>query len=241
MPLLSGRRAYRNCLPIRTERTPPALPIQLKAKSLMNVINKLSTAPQRGILAPNGDHFLFNGLGAGNIGDEAMFEGWTGIHPPSSRDVIEVWNPASVPAAIFNSSLAYTAYNQPAVRDEHLRRRPRVLLVGDTPVMEMWGLEWPLAFHSACLKQCFDHGAVVHAIGVGVDRITGAEARSLFSKQHSRITDWTVRSEACRASLLDLGRAENSVRVAADLAWLFHPEMETRAWAQSFLRSMRSE
>lgn len=34
--------------------------------------------------------YLFNGLGAGNIGDDAMCEGWCRILPPSTRDIVEV-------------------------------------------------------------------------------------------------------------------------------------------------------
>ena len=184
------------------------------------------------------DHYLFNGIGAGNIGDETMFEGWLRIWSLGKSDSIEVWNPESLPPTLKGLRPEFTRWDLPQKREELLNRCSRVLLVGDTPIMEKWGLAWPMQFHSTALAQCKTHHKAVHAVGVGVDRIESLEAKDLFAQQHSAVESWTVRSEACRSSLLELGVSEERVRVAADLAWVFQPLDAYKERSAEYLKTL---
>ncbi|MBM3798354.1 MAG: hypothetical protein FJW31_30940, partial [Acidobacteria bacterium] len=103
---------------------------------------------------------------------------------------------------------------------------------------EFKGLTYPLETVGPQISAFTRRGLPVDAIGVGVDRLYQPAARELFAKHYAGIRSWTVRSEACRESLLDLGTAPEKIRVAADLAWLFTPGTETDGWAQEMWRSL---
>jgi polysaccharide pyruvyl transferase WcaK-like protein len=111
------------------------------------------------------------------------------------------------------------------------------LLVGDTPVTDVLG-GWPLAFLSPRLQAFHDAGQPVDALGVGVEPLRSAEARSLFAAHYAPIRSWTVRSAACRDELLRLGVAEEKVLVGADWAWLYRPRRDLREWGASIWRGL---
>jgi polysaccharide pyruvyl transferase WcaK-like protein len=111
------------------------------------------------------------------------------------------------------------------------------LLVGDTPVTDVLG-GWPLTFLSPRLQAFHDAGQPVDALGVGVEPLRSAEARSLFAAHYAPIRSWTVRSAACRDELLRLGVAEEKVLVGADWAWLYHPRRDLREWGASLWRGL---
>ncbi len=183
-----------------------------------------------------GDLYLFNGLGSGNIGDEAMFEGWLKIKPLSNDDVVEVFDPAGYCGPSSKTRARLSHFNYADSRAVNLSAVQRALLVGDTPVMEQWGLDWPLKPHAAYLNQCRAHTVPAHAIGIGADALVNPEARAIFSAAHAEIRDWTVRSESCRDALCGLGVNPEAVRVAADLAWLLEPASADAICAREFLR-----
>ena len=103
------------------------------------------------------------------------------------------------------------------------------LLVGDTPVTESLGLDWPLRFLAPRLRAFHEAGQPVDALGVGVEPLRSSEARAIFARDFRPIRSWTVRSEACRAALLALGVSEDRVEVGADWAWLYRPRRDLRA------------
>jgi polysaccharide pyruvyl transferase WcaK-like protein len=110
--------------------------------------------------------------------------------------------------------------------------RPAVpgLLVGDTPVTESLSLEWPLRFLGPRLRAFHEAGQPVDAVGVGVEPLRTPEAREIFGWDFQPIRSWTVRSQACRASLLDLGVDPERVEVGADWAWLYRRKRDLAGW-----------
>jgi polysaccharide pyruvyl transferase WcaK-like protein len=104
------------------------------------------------------------------------------------------------------------------------------LLVGDTPVTESLSLDWPLRFLSPRLRAFHEAGQPVDAVGVGVEPLRSAEARAIFARDFLPIRSWTVRSEACRAALLDLDVSRDRVEVGADWAWLYRPRRDLGGW-----------
>jgi polysaccharide pyruvyl transferase WcaK-like protein len=107
------------------------------------------------------------------------------------------------------------------------------LLVGDTPVTESLGLDWPLKFLAPRLRSFHEAGQPVDAVGVGVEPLRSREARDIFARDFRAVRSWTVRSEACRAALLDMGVAEDQIGVGADWAWLYRPRRDLTAWGAS--------
>jgi polysaccharide pyruvyl transferase WcaK-like protein len=184
------------------------------------------------------DHLLFTGLGAGNIGDEAMFAGLLSGYSLCPETTVEVYDALSPVVESLPQQLTYLDQrDRESCRKAALCARG-VILAGGTPVTEDLGLEWPMRFLCAELDFLVDRGCAVHALGVGVDPLCSKEAVELFRKSFGRIETWTVRSEQCRQALLELGVAERNVHVAADLAWLFTPKGEKRDWAEGFWREL---
>ncbi len=106
------------------------------------------------------------------------------------------------------------------------------LLVGDTPVAENEGLDWPLRFLAPRLEDFHRNSMPVDALGVGVDHLNGPEALQLFRNAFLPIRSWTVRSTVCRDALLSLGVEERKIKVAADWAWLYQPATNLHEWAE---------
>ena len=170
---------------------------------------------------------ISNGVGSGNIGDELMAQEFWKLLPGNvSLDV-----PTLPEAVRFCGKYPNPhRYFPVGSRLTDLPQTPG-LLVGDTPVAEFEGLGYPLQTVGPAISAISRRGLPVDAISVGVDRLHTPEARQLFAQHYAAIRSWTVRSEACREALLDLGVAPERIRVAADLAWLFTPGTETDAWA----------
>jgi ADP-heptose:LPS heptosyltransferase/polysaccharide pyruvyl transferase WcaK-like protein len=167
------------------------------------------------------------GVGSGNIGDELMAQEFWKLLP--ANVVLDV---QTLPEANRYRGIYPAPHRFPVVgsRSMQLPDAPG-LLVGGTPVAEFEGLEFPLRTVGAAISAIVRRGFPVDAISVGVDRLHTPEARELFARHYAGIRSWTVRTEACREALLDLGVPEQRIRVAADLAWLFEPSTETDAWA----------
>jgi polysaccharide pyruvyl transferase WcaK-like protein len=104
-----------------------------------------------------------------------------------------------------------------------------------TPIMDEWGLQWPLHANAAKLELCHKLGKQVHAVGVGVDRLHTSEGERIFRQFYSPITSWAVRSPRCRQALLDMGVPEQSIHLGADWAWLLSCRIEAQ-WAGQWLR-----
>lgn len=100
------------------------------------------------------------------------------------------------------------------------------LVAGDTPVMEDWGLAWPLTALATTVPLAAKANVPLHVVGIGADPLRSAEGRELFRTAFSEARSFTVRDERSRAALLDLGVEGERIAVAADLAWLAPPPEE---------------
>ena len=177
---------------------------------------------------------ISNGVGSGNIGDELMAQEFWKLLP--GNVILDV--PTLPEAVRFRGKYPNPHRYFPAgSRLTDLPQTPGIL-VGDTPVAEFEGLGYPLQTVGPAISAISRRGLPVDAISVGVDRLHTPEARQLFAQHYAAIRSWTVRSEACREALLDLGVAPERIRVAADLAWLFTPGTETDAWAAEVWRGL---
>lgn len=180
-------------------------------------------------------HMLFTGLGAGNIGDEVMFAGFlNAIYPPLPMTVDVYDRDAPIVKTLPQEFIYLNYYEEEACLKAALDS-DIVLLVGGTPVMEDWGLDWPMCFHAKQVTELNRHGRDIFSVGVGVDRLVTNEGRRIFSDNHLNIKSWTVRSNNCRGALIDLGVSDDRIRVGADFAWLFEPDMCERVWAEDYL------
>ena len=165
-------------------------------------------------------HFLFNGLGAGNIGDEAMFAGFNTIFKMEPGSTIEVFDSEAHILQTLPGEYEYLTWTETASCDDAIRKADLVLLVGDTLISELHGIHWPLVPIGARVSRARELGKRVHGIAIGVDFLHRKDARMVFATNHSYLSDWTTRSEFCREALLDLHVEEKNIKVAADLAWL---------------------
>jgi len=100
------------------------------------------------------------------------------------------------------------------------------------------GLAWPLGFLAPRLDAFHRTERPVDALGVGVEPLILDEARALFRRHFLPIRSWTVRTEACRDALLDLGVPEHRLAVGADWAWLYRPREDRRPWAATTWREL---
>lgn len=179
-------------------------------------------------------HLLFNGLGSGNIGDEAMFVAFADRYGLPSGTTVEVSDPSHPIIKTLPDRYTYTDWRDNDRNNQSAKASRAGLLVGNTPVMCEWGLDWPMRALSARLSFFHSEGIPVHAVGVGVDDVRDPEAREIFRSAFLPIASWTVRSPQCRSALLDLGVLPEKIVVAADLAWLFSPDIADRPWAEDF-------
>lgn len=176
------------------------------------------------------------GLGAGNIGDELMAQSfWSRLPDAIALDV-----------ALFPESARcrepYPARHRYLPVDEGGNENADAmmpgLLVGGTPVTDAEGVHWPLRFLAPRLDHFHRHRLPVDAVGVGVEPLQTEDGRALFRAAFGPIRSWTVRSEACRAALLDLGIEPARIRVGADWAWLYAPRRDRRRWAEETWRRL---
>ena len=162
-------------------------------------------------------HVLDTGLFSGNIGDDAMYLGAASCLPSGLEIAFEVHD--SQKAAQLGVPQSLDWRDKDAVRTSILAS-DAVLLLTDTPVMEDWGLDWPLRANAWKLDCCHQAGIPVHAAGIGVDLLKTAEALEVFRNSYLPIRSWTVRSPRCRAALLEMGVPADRVAVGADWIWL---------------------
>ncbi len=178
-------------------------------------------------------HQLDTGLGSGNTGDDAMFLAAHAQLPPEFELTTEVHSLERT--AVFPRGVRYLSRQDTEAVIRSIRTADLALLVGDTPVMDQWGLEWPLRANAAKLQLCHQLGKPVHAIGVGVDQLTDPEARHIFRECYAPIASWSVRTPHCRAALLELGIPGHKIALGADWAWLLPPSID-KGWAGEWLR-----
>ena len=183
-------------------------------------------------------HLLFTGLGAGNIGDEAMLEGFLSHFPLSPGSTIEVFDQGFSIVATFPKEYKYIDWKDREACRISALTSDCIILLGGTPIAESHGLDWPMRFHSAEIEYLVRNKKDVQAVGIGVDRLETEEGIDLFRRWHPNLESWTVRSKRCQEALLVLGIQDEKIHIAADLAWLFSPKDEAGQWAESFWRKL---
>lgn len=183
-------------------------------------------------------HVTFSGLAAGNIGDEAMMQGFLSLHPLPEGTTIEVWDTASEAISQLPPSYRYINYTDTDACNAASIAADYVLIVGATIVTEMHGLEWPLSILGSKYALCHARGVPIHAIGIGVDRLQSAGAIQLFNTGFLPFESWTVRAEQSRKHLLAIGVEPGRCLAAADLAWLTPTHGVDTHWAQKYLSSL---
>jgi SAM-dependent methyltransferase len=177
-------------------------------------------------------HQLDTGLAAGNIGDDAMFLAAVAQLPAEVHLTTPLHSLAR--AGYLPPRAHYIAASDSTASEASIRAADVILLIGGTPVMDAWGLQWPLAANGRMLELCHRLGKLVHAVGVGVDLLQDPEALRIFREQYLPIASWTVRSAGCKLALEEMGVAAERILVGADWAWLLPFDLD-RDWAAAHL------
>jgi len=183
-------------------------------------------------------HQLDTGLGSGNTGDDAMFLAAQAHLPREFQLSTEVHSLER--AAVLPRGVRYLPVQDGKAVEESIRNADLVLLIGDTPVMDQWGLDWPLRANAGKLQLCHWLGKPVHALGVGVDRLRDPEGLRIFRECYAPIVSWSVRSAHCREALQEMGIPEQKIALGADWAWLLPPKID-KAWAGEWLAQCGAE
>jgi len=182
---------------------------------------------------------IFNGPGAGNIGDELMLHGL-------AREL-----PADFELRMFlhaNHALQRQPYPARfAIQTIQMQSAPLELsgnggygglLAGTTAVTDIEGWGWPLAFLAPRLQYFWDRGLPVDAVGVGVDFLVTDEGRRLFTSHFRNVRSWTVRNAVARDALIDLDIFDARIRVGADWAWLYESPCDYEPWSREYLTQL---
>jgi len=178
-------------------------------------------------------HQLDTGLGSGNIGDDAMF---LAAHDSLGRQFELSTEVHSLERAqVLPQQVRYLSVEDSGAIENSIREAELVFLIGDTPVMDQWGLAWPLQANAGKLRLCHELGKSVHALGVGVDRLQDPDGLKIFEEAYLPIASWSVRSKHCKEALLEMGVSEEKLVVGADWAWLLSPQIDSE-WANDTLR-----
>ncbi|MCH7805383.1 MAG: polysaccharide pyruvyl transferase family protein [Acidobacteria bacterium] len=178
-------------------------------------------------------HQLDTGLGSGNTGDDATFLAAQARLEPEFELSTEVHSLKRT--EVLPQGVRYLSVEDSGAIEESIREADLVLLIGDTPVMDQWGLAWPLQANAGKLRLCHELGKTVHALGVGVDRLQDPEGLRIFQEAYLPIASWSVRSENCKKALLEMGVSEEKIVVGADWAWLLGPQINSE-WANKALQ-----
>jgi polysaccharide pyruvyl transferase WcaK-like protein len=180
---------------------------------------------------------ICDGLGAGNIGDELMARAFWDALPDTLSLEVEVFPNEAIQREAYPSTHRYARLRWDGSPFPENVALPG-LLVGDTPVAETLGVDWPLRFIGARLDAFHRAGRPVDAVGAGVEPLRSDEARALFRRYFLPIRSWTVRTATCRQTLLDLGASEDRVAVGADWAWLYRTKHDRRVWGAATWREL---
>lgn len=163
----------------------------------------------------------FGFIGAGNIGDESMLQGFARLIA-TEKNGFNVW--------VASRNTAHTAKVEPSFRyykwrGRDLRRRwaqfraTAHVFIGGTPIMDVLGA-WPLNEVAALVSAAHTGEKPVVFIGAGTERLKGEESRSILSEVLApRVLHWSVRSTKDRDRLIEYGVPLERITEAADLAW----------------------
>jgi polysaccharide pyruvyl transferase WcaK-like protein len=164
----------------------------------------------------------WGGFGYGNIGDEAMLNGFAALVKGYPR---------KLSVRVASQNLAYAAATEPAFRYflqsggsfakwwATWRSRGH-LVVGDTPIMDRLGA-WPLEELSQLVKSTTLGRRPIAFLGTGTETLQLESSKRIVKECLAPVVvHWSVRSERDRARLHEYGVDPRRINVAADLAWL---------------------
>jgi polysaccharide pyruvyl transferase WcaK-like protein len=166
-------------------------------------------------------------FGSGNIGDEAMLQGFAELVGFGTQDPIRVWvasrNPAHVSRVVPAFRYFRTKGTVGSARRRPMRRAEAYLIVGDTPVMDYLG-PWPLTDLAKIAQTAKARRKRIACLGVGTEHLSSEPSIRRLADQIAPIVEhWTVRTEKDKARLARYGVDDRRVTVAADLGWLVPP------------------
>jgi polysaccharide pyruvyl transferase WcaK-like protein len=180
---------------------------------------------------------IWNGLGAGNIGDDLMASAFWRQVPEEFTLHVALCELNGRQRERYPERYRYYAQQASPIEHGWVRDMPG-LLVGGTCITDTEGWGWPLQFLSPRLRHFFDRGLPVDALAIGADHLTTPEGRDLFSKHFLPVRSWTVRNEVAREALLELNVHPERIRVGADWSWLYQPAGDFRCWAAELWTSL---
>jgi polysaccharide pyruvyl transferase WcaK-like protein len=161
-------------------------------------------------------------FGSGNIGDEAMLNGFAALVESYSRK-LSVWvasqNPAHAAAA--EPAFRYYSQNRGGLGNWRAKWRSRGhLIVGDTPIMDLLG-SWPLEELSHLVRSATMEQRPIAFLGSGTETLQLESSKRIVRECLApTVVHWSVRSERDRSRLQEYGVDPARINVAADLAWL---------------------
>jgi polysaccharide pyruvyl transferase WcaK-like protein len=162
-------------------------------------------------------------FGAGNIGDEAMLQGFAELvkrFRSTRRILVASKDPSHVADVVPDFRYFRSRGGRSPLRWWVLRRSDAYLIVGDTPVMDYLGA-WPLTEIARIVRLARDRRKRVACLGIGTEHLLHDE--SIARVRHDiapSVEHWTVRTERDQARLIGYGVDERDITIAADLAWL---------------------
>lgn len=166
-------------------------------------------------------------FGSGNIGDEAMLQGFAELVSRGTQEPIQVWVASRNPAHVSRVVPAFRYFrSKGTIASAHrwaMRRSDAYLIVGDTPVMDYLG-PWPLTEIAKIAETAKARKKRIACLGVGTEHLSSERSVSRLTEQIAPIVEhWTVRTEKDKVRLARYGIDERRVTVAADLGWLVPP------------------
>jgi polysaccharide pyruvyl transferase WcaK-like protein len=161
-------------------------------------------------------------FGYGNIGDEAMLNGFAVLVKGYPRK-LSVWVASANPGHAAAAEPAFRYYSQKSggLRKWRATWRSRCqLIVGDTPIMDLLG-SWPLEELSHLAKSATLEQRPIAFLGTGTETLQLESSKRIVKECLApTVVHWSVRSERDRARLQEYGVDPARINVAADLAWL---------------------
>lgn len=183
----------------------------------------------------------FGFYGAGNVGDEATLQGFARLLS-HNHDGLRVW--------VGSRNPSHTARVEPAFRyhkaeGADLRRwfaqhlAEGQVVAGGTPIMDVLG-NWPLSELAPLVSIAHLKHKPMVFVGIGTEELQRDESRVTMAKVIApNVLHWSVRCTRDKERLMDYGVAEESVTVAADMAWLL--ERASTAFGKEYLEKLNLE
>jgi polysaccharide pyruvyl transferase WcaK-like protein len=161
-------------------------------------------------------------FGSGNIGDEAMLNGFAVLvkaYPRRLSVRIASENPAHAAAA--EPAFQYYSQNSEGLKKWRATWRSRgQLIVGDTPIMDHFD-GWPLEELSRFVDAANQERKPIVFLGTGTETLQHESSKRIVKEcLGPAVVHWSVRSARDSARLQEYGVDPARIKVAADLAWL---------------------